>query len=449
MIYNPKISIIIRTKNEERWISQCIKSIQSQNYKNYEIIIVDNFSKDRTVKKAKLLGIKKIVYIKNYLPGKALNLGINKSIGEIIVCLSAHCIPKTNNWLKNLIKHFKDDDKIAGIYGRQEPMEFSKDSDKRDLFLVFGLDKKIQIKDSFFHNANSAIKKNIWKKIKFDDKTTNIEDRLWAQKIIKKKYKLVYEPLASVYHYHGIHQDGNKIRLNNVVNIIQSQTRSFTQGNINPSKLNIIAIIPSRGPQKKHNNIPLISHTIKYAKKSKFIKKIIVSTDNRETMKFSKKLGAEIPFLRPKKFSALNVNLRSVQKFTLMNLEKKNIYPDLVVHLEETYPFRDNNLIDESIKILLKNGFDTVIAAKQENDGWIWKKNNDQIIKLEDGDIPSKSKNKIFLGLQGVCCVTYPEFIRKGLLFGEKIGLYEINNKLSYLQVKDIQTYKKFYKFIK
>ena len=46
---NNLISIIIRTKNEERWIGLCIEQIKKQSYKNYEIILVDSISKDKTV----------------------------------------------------------------------------------------------------------------------------------------------------------------------------------------------------------------------------------------------------------------------------------------------------------------------------------------------------------------------------------------------------------------
>ena len=69
----------------------------------FEIIIVDNESKDKTIKVAKEYKLK-IVKIKKFLPGKAINLGIAKSKGDIIICLSAHCIPLDNFWIKNLIK---------------------------------------------------------------------------------------------------------------------------------------------------------------------------------------------------------------------------------------------------------------------------------------------------------------------------------------------------------
>ena len=39
-----KCSIIIRTKNEERWITSCLKSVYNQTYKEIEVIIVDNLS---------------------------------------------------------------------------------------------------------------------------------------------------------------------------------------------------------------------------------------------------------------------------------------------------------------------------------------------------------------------------------------------------------------------
>ena len=70
---------------------------------------------------------------------------------------------------------------VAGVYGRQQPMSFSSDNDKRDLVTVFGLDKKTQKKDPFFHNANSMFRRDIWNEIPFDEEVTNIEDRVWGK----------------------------------------------------------------------------------------------------------------------------------------------------------------------------------------------------------------------------------------------------------------------------
>ena len=42
-----KVSIILRTKNEERWIKSCLDSISKQKYKNFEVIVVDNESDEK------------------------------------------------------------------------------------------------------------------------------------------------------------------------------------------------------------------------------------------------------------------------------------------------------------------------------------------------------------------------------------------------------------------
>ena len=107
------VSIIIRTKNEERWITPCLESIFNQTYKNLEVIIVDNCSSDKTIEKAKQYKISKILKIKNFLPGKAINLGIKNSKGEYAVILSAHAIPTNNTWLEKLVMAIEEDENFA------------------------------------------------------------------------------------------------------------------------------------------------------------------------------------------------------------------------------------------------------------------------------------------------------------------------------------------------
>jgi len=74
----PLVSIIIRTKNEEQWIDICLKNIFNQSFKNFEVIIVDNLSKDKTIQKAKKYPVK-FLKISKFYPGKALNDGAKKA----------------------------------------------------------------------------------------------------------------------------------------------------------------------------------------------------------------------------------------------------------------------------------------------------------------------------------------------------------------------------------
>ncbi len=434
------VSVIIRTKDEERWITQCLNVLFSQNYSDFEVIIVDNESSDKTIEKAKQFNIRKILTCKDYLPGKALNIGIKEAKGEYIVCLSGHCLPVDNKWLKNLLKNF-DDPAVAGVYGRQEAMSFTSNADKRDLALIFGLDRKVQTRDSFFHNANSMIRKDVWQKVPFDETVTNIEDRVWAQKVLQMGYKIIYEPEARVYHYHGIHQNGNVERCANVVKIMESLHTGYGYKSIDVEKLNIIAIIPVKGEIKYLNDKPLLAYTVERTLESKYIKKAIVSTDNPELAKLGEKLGAQAPFLRDLSLSKEYVDLAQVLRYSLNRIEELKIFPDLVVPLEITFPFRPKGLLDDMIAQLAEKGFDSVIAAKRENKA-IWKESEGRITQLEEGLTPRQFKEPTYVELKGVGYVTHPEFLREPDLAESKIGIYELDNPYSHLEVRSEEDFK-------
>ena len=85
-------SVIIPTYNMLKFLKIAIKSVTKQRYKNFEIIIVDNFSSDGTDKYVKSLKNKKIKFykIKNHgVIGKSRNIGIKKSKGEWVAFLDA------------------------------------------------------------------------------------------------------------------------------------------------------------------------------------------------------------------------------------------------------------------------------------------------------------------------------------------------------------------------
>ena len=77
-ISSPLVSIIIRTRNEERWIDHCLGAIATQSISDYEIILVDNNSQDISVKIAKKY-TNNIINMTDFYPGKAINEGIRAS----------------------------------------------------------------------------------------------------------------------------------------------------------------------------------------------------------------------------------------------------------------------------------------------------------------------------------------------------------------------------------
>jgi len=137
--------------------------------------------------------------------------------------------------------------------------------------------------------------------------------------VLQKGYKIVYEPEASVYHYHGIHQNGNVERCTNIVGILKNLHSDYSHKSIEVDKLDIVALIPMRGTIKYLNDLPLLSYTIKRALESQFIKKVIVSTDSDDIAKLAKELGAEVPFIRDASLSKDYVDVAKVLQYSLEN----------------------------------------------------------------------------------------------------------------------------------
>ena len=86
----PVVSVIITTKNEEKNIENCLRSIKGQTFANIELIVVDNFSEDRTVEIAKKYTTK--VYFKGPERSSQRNYGAQVASGEYLLYLDADMI---------------------------------------------------------------------------------------------------------------------------------------------------------------------------------------------------------------------------------------------------------------------------------------------------------------------------------------------------------------------
>lgn len=211
-----KIGVVIRTKNEGRWIAYCLKALAEQEGVVLPtVVLVDCKSEDSTVERARQVwpSIKVLTYEGEYFPGKSINQGMDALAGcEYLVVLSAHCVPVGKNWLHEMVKPLLNDPKIAGSYCRQLPTTASNYENYRDLVNCFSEESRVQRKDSFFHNAASVIRKEVWRSNKFDESLKHIEDRYWAREVLSNGWLIHYNSDASVVHEHGLNQHDDEYR---------------------------------------------------------------------------------------------------------------------------------------------------------------------------------------------------------------------------------------------
>ncbi len=211
----PKTSIIIRTYNEEKHIGNLLEAIEKQDYKDYEIIVVDSGSTDKTLEIAKKFGVKIInIESRDFTFGHALNVGCKQGEGKYLVFASAHILPTDYHWLSNLVSSFSNE-KVAMVYGRQMGSERSKFSEKKDFQRLFGkISVDFNISINYANNANSAIRKELWKSHPFDEYLFGLEDVDWARHMIKMGHTIRYESKAAIHHIHNEewHQIFNRYR---------------------------------------------------------------------------------------------------------------------------------------------------------------------------------------------------------------------------------------------
>ncbi len=191
-------SIIIRVKNERENLKKLFTILKNQTDQDFEIVIVNNnstdgsdeisfdyFPKDRVC----------IVRISNFSYPTACNLGAEKARGKYLVYLSAHSYPISNTWLADGLSNFSDE-KVAGVFAYPIPGYDSTLAEK-----ISGIPNKIK-KGGHLGNTNSIIRKDLWKKHKFDEGLTGSEDYEWSLYWEKKGFKVVNDPKLRVYHSH-------------------------------------------------------------------------------------------------------------------------------------------------------------------------------------------------------------------------------------------------------
>ena len=139
---------------------------------------------------------------------------------------------------------------------------------------------------------------------------------------------------------------------------------------------NVLGVILAREGSKgiklknlvKVNNISLIKRTIFVSKSSKYINKLILSTESKKIIDHVKSTKIEIPFVRSKKLATDKSNTFDVVRDALQKCEKifKTKY-DLVVILQPTTPFRKVSTIDKAILNLIKKNADASMSIVKSN----------------------------------------------------------------------------------
>ena len=147
-------------------------------------------------------------------------------------------------------------------------------------------------------------------------------------------------------------------------------------------EMKIVGIIPARGESKgiPNKNIkmlkgkPVIAWTIEHALGSKYLDRIIVSTDSKKIANISKKYGAEV-VMRPKELAGDDSPIELTLRHVVSTLKEKEDYKvDIVVLMQANVPVRKEGTIDEVVEKLISSKADSVMTVYEVNQRPEWMK---------------------------------------------------------------------------
>lgn len=198
-------SIIIPAYNASKTIKKCLDSIFKQNFSDFEVILVNDCSTDKTKEIVDQYNIKQICLEKNSGPAAARNIGIKQAKGKIIVFIDSDIAFKDNNALFKLAKIFKEKSEIDGAIMIKDKIPLNDGLTPLfwSYYKYFLWNQPGEFQTSFT-TERSAIKKGIFDKIGYLNqqyKKADVEDFEFGYRLNEHGYKIFIARDIKVLHH--------------------------------------------------------------------------------------------------------------------------------------------------------------------------------------------------------------------------------------------------------
>jgi glycosyltransferase involved in cell wall biosynthesis len=196
---SPRLSVIVRARDEAAGIGRCLQLIGAQRLPGgLETIVVEGGSRDGTAAIAAANGATVVAIDPDaFTFGGALNLGAERARGEILVALSAHAFPRDDGWLARLAAAF-DDPRVACASGER----FRPDGTPLTAAVEYDAALAARHPTWGYSNAAGAFRAALWRERPFRTDLPACEDREWCRHFLADGYVCVLDPALLVDHDH-------------------------------------------------------------------------------------------------------------------------------------------------------------------------------------------------------------------------------------------------------
>ncbi|MFL3009034.1 MAG: glycosyltransferase [Candidatus Neomarinimicrobiota bacterium] len=440
-----KITIYITNYNYDKFIKKAIESVLNQTEQNFELIIIDDGSTDRSKSIIKSYNYHKkikIIFQKNKGLTISNNLALRLSRGKYIMRLDADDYLEKNA-IKELSNVLDKNSKVGMVFG--DYFLVDKNDNIKEHFKRHNFVTDVELLDQPAHGACTMFRVECLKQLGGYDESINRQDgyELWLRFIEKYKISNINKPLF-YYRKHGKNLTSNEDKLLNTrTEILKKHANKKVK-----NKVRGLAILPIRGslidnrslPFTKVGDINLIDRTVNFILSFLPISKLIITTPDQKVLNYvDLKWKNKVTLIeRPKKLSYINFPLEPVIQHAFDNYTFKSNFDYFMLTSLES-PFKNKKIIESGINIMNIFNVDTVIGVRPEKNLLFNHDGRGMKFLINQGKFRLE-RNELYKMVPGYLIRKFNSFESSGKLFGDVVGhvmfdqlsAFNINNQFEF-----------------
>lgn len=437
----PLVSIYITNYNYEKFIRESIESVLAQTMQDFELLIIDDGSKDNSKKiieeyrdNPKI----SIIYQKNKGLNVTNNVAMRASKGRYIMRLDADDY-LTENALEEMTKVLESNPDLGLVF----PDYYYIDAEGNIIGeeIRHNFDKDVSLYDQPAHGACTMIRLENLKTLGGYNESFTCQDGydLWIKFIMHFNVNNVNKPLF-YYRQHGNNLTSDEGR-------ILATRKKIKEIYVDNSKMitpKTVAIIPVRSafindtnwPLHKVNGVSILESSINKLIQTKKIDWIVITSSDKEILDALNELKTKYvdKFMvveRPKQYAGKNVTLYQSYNHVLEELKKVQIHPEAILSLSLEYPFVTSDIIDDAIYTLTIFKADSLLSVRPDNKMYYQHIGHGLQPILDQEKYTKLEREALYKGQGGVVLSTVNNFIKNKKMLAGKVSHIVVDEKVA------------------
>lgn len=209
-----RVDVVVRCRNEMPHTRRTLDALAGQMAAGHEgapsepwarVVFIDCGSTDGSREVAVRAGVDLVDWQPDaYLPGAVLNFGMERTRSPVVAFINADAIPQHPSALARLIGPLLHGGNVAAAYARQLPRPEADPLTRLDYARAFPPGGTLAVqRGAFFSMAASAIRRDAWERLPFDERLRYSEDVDWVRRAEPLGWTMAYAPDAEFEHSHS------------------------------------------------------------------------------------------------------------------------------------------------------------------------------------------------------------------------------------------------------